>query len=143
MKHLKTERSSVLNFRMIIPQGLILVVGIFLAITVWSYTTEIADLKKGELNYAALHEYGKTGDKKKDAFAKKPKKGPNIYSSRPPRTKSRSKLYQHAISKKRVKRSNNAVFSDSKRRYNVVDTKSNKKGTKSIFGGRKSNKQKK
>jgi len=39
--------------------------------------------------------------KNKDAFSGKSKKGPNIFSSKPPRGKSKSKLYGHSISKKK------------------------------------------
>ena len=83
-----------------------------------------------------------TSSKKRDAFAGKSKKGPNIYSSKGPRTKSRSKLYGHSISKKRLKTKNNSVFSSSKRRYkSTVNSKPSKgdKG-KSSSGGRKSGK---
>ena len=51
--------------------------------------------------------------KKKDPFSKKvdkKKHKPNIYSSRPLRTKSRSKLYVHSISRKKVKRLTNLFF---------------------------------
>jgi hypothetical protein len=86
---------------------------------------------------------GATSSKKRDAFAGKSKKGPNIYSSKGPRTKSRSKLYGHSISKKRLKRKNKSVFSSSKRRYkSTVNSKPNKgdKGGKRASGGRKSGK---
>ena len=81
--------------------------------------------------------------KNRDAFAGKSKKGPNIYSSRPPRTKSRSKLYVHSISKKKLKKNNKAVFSSTKRRYKSVNAKPKGKGdqgAKSSSGGRKSGK---
>ena len=86
-----------------------------------------------------------TSAKKRDAFAGKSKKGPNIYSSRGPRTKSRSKLYGHSISKKKLKTKNKSVFSSSKRRYKSVNAKPGKgskgsKGSKSATGGRKSGK---
>ena len=83
------------------------------------------------------------GQKKRDAFSGKSKKGPNIYSSKGPRTKSRSKLYGHSISKKKLKKKNKSVFSSSKRRYkSTVNSKPNKgdKGGKSASGGRKSGK---
>jgi len=76
---------------------------------------------------------GLFGDKKKkrkkgDPFAKKCKKKPNITCSRPPRTKSRSKLYMHAMSRKKVKNSKQSAFSNSKPRYNLF--KANKKKKK-------------
>ena len=83
------------------------------------------------------------GQRKKDAFSGKSKKGPNIYSSKGPRTKSRSKLYGHSISKKKLKKKNKSVFSSSKRRYkSTVNSKPSKgdKGGKSASGGRKSGK---
>ncbi|MBL4594849.1 MAG: hypothetical protein JKX68_13705 [Flavobacteriales bacterium] len=83
------------------------------------------------------------GQKKKDSFARKSKKGPNVYSSKPPRTKSRSKLYGHSISRKRLKSKNKSVFSSKKRRYKSVSTKAKgkgDKGAKSASGGRKSGK---
>lgn len=81
--------------------------------------------------------------KSRDAFSGKSKKGPNVYSSKPPRTKSRSKLYGHSITKKRLKKKNKAVFSSSKRRYKSVNSKpkgKGDKGAKSSSGGRKSGK---
>ncbi|MGB0887814.1 MAG: hypothetical protein ACPGSL_06810 [Vicingaceae bacterium] len=84
------------------------------------------------------------GQKKKkgDAFASKPKKGPNIYSSKPPRGKSKSKLYGHSISKKRLKKKNKSVFSSRKSRYKSVKSKPSKssKGAAAASGGRKSGK---
>ena len=83
------------------------------------------------------------GQKKRDAFSGKSKKGPNIYSSKAPRTKSRSKLYGHSISKKKLKRKNKSVFSSSKSRYKSVNSKpkgKGDKGAKSSSGGRKSGK---
>jgi len=84
-----------------------------------------------------------TGSPKGDAFSGKTKKGPNVYSSRPPRTKNRSKLYAHSISKKRLKRKNKSVFSSTKRRYKSVTSKSkgsSNQNAKSSSGGRKSGK---
>ena len=88
---------------------------------------------------AAKSEFGLFGDKnkskknKKDPYACKAKT-PNIYSSNPPRTKSRSNLYMHAMAKKRVKKTNQSVFSATKSRYNVVDTKSQKQKAKANRG---------
>jgi len=78
----------------------------------------------------------------RDAFTGKSKKGPNIYSSKGPRSKSKSKLYQHSISKKRLKKKNKSVFSSKKRRYKFVNSKPPKddQGAKSSKGGRKSGK---
>jgi len=84
-----------------------------------------------------------TTSKSRDAFAGKSKKGPNIYSSKPPRTRSRSKLYGHSISKKKLKKKNKSVFSSTKRRYKSVNSKpkgKGDKGAKSATGGRKSGK---
>jgi hypothetical protein len=87
---------------------------------------------------------GQTSRKKGDAFAGKSKKGPNIYSSKPPRTKSRSKLYGHSISRKKAKNKNKSMFSSSKRRYkSTINSKSKGKGDKGApgaSGGRKSGK---
>ena len=83
------------------------------------------------------------GQRKRDAFAGKSKKGPNIYSSKAPRTKSRSKLYGHSISKKKRKNKSKSVFSSSKSRYNSIHNKpkgNGDKGSKSSSGGRKSGK---
>jgi hypothetical protein len=85
-------------------------------------------------------------DKKKkkrgDPFAKKDKKKkPNIYSSKAPRTKSRSKLYMHAMSKKKVKKTNQSVFSSTKPRYNLFkDQKKANKKSKRENNGRKEKK---
>jgi len=71
----------------------------------------------------------------------KAKKGPNIYSSAPPKTKSRSKLYMHAMSKKRVKNMTNpSVFSATKSRYNLINTKEEKRKAKAANRGRKAEK---
>ncbi|PCJ26184.1 MAG: hypothetical protein COA97_06460 [Flavobacteriales bacterium] len=86
---------------------------------------------------------GASSNKKRDAFSGKSKKGPNIYSSKPPRGKSRSKLYGHSISKKRLKKKNKSVFSSTKRRYKSLNSKpkgKGDKGAKSSSGGRKSGK---
>ncbi len=75
-------------------------------------------------------------------FKSESKKGPNIYSSKGPRTKSRTKKYSHSVSKKKAKRKN-AVFSAKKKRYGstVSGAKGSKeKGGKSSSGGRKSGK---
>ena len=75
-------------------------------------------------------------------FKSESKKGPNIYSAKGPRTKSRTKKYRHSISKKKAKRKN-ATFSSKKKRYGaaVSGAKGGKeKGGKSSSGGRKSGK---
>jgi hypothetical protein len=75
-------------------------------------------------------------------FRSESKKGPNIYSSKGPKSKSRTKRYSHSISKKKAKRKN-AVFSATKKRYgsSVSGAKGGKeKGGKSSSGGRKSGK---
>ena len=68
-----------------------------------------------------------------DAFKSKSKKGPNIYSPKKARTKSRSKQYQNSTSKKKSKRKN-ASFSSSKKRYGSTV------GGGKASGGRKSSK---
>ena len=76
-------------------------------------------------------------------FKSQSKKGPNIYSSKPPRTKSRSKLYGHSISKKKIKGKKGSVFSSKKKKYGSFTSGSNggkDKGDKSSKGGRKSGK---
>jgi len=76
-------------------------------------------------------------------FTSSSKKGPNIYSSKPPLTKSRSKLYVHSISKKRIKGKKRPIFSSKKKRYKstVSGPKGSKdKGAKESSGGRKSGK---
>jgi hypothetical protein len=81
--------------------------------------------------------------KKKDAFSGKSKKGPNIYSSKGPRTKSRSKLYGHSVSKKKRKKKGGPGFSSTKSKYkSTVGGKSGKggKGAPGSSGGRKSGK---
>jgi len=81
--------------------------------------------------------------KHRDAFSGKSKKGPNIKSSKKPRTKSKSKLYQHSISRKPVKFKNQSVFSSKKRRYKSATAKpksSDKNSAKTSSGGRKSGK---
>jgi len=75
-------------------------------------------------------------------FENESKKGPNIYSSKGPRSNSRTKRYGHSISKKKSKRKN-AVFSSTKKRYGsaVSEVKGTKeKGGKRASGGRKSGK---
>jgi len=76
-------------------------------------------------------------------FTSQSKKGPNVYSSKPPRTKSRTKLYGHSVSKKKIKGKKRSVFSSRKKRYGsiVSGAKGGKdKGSKSSKGGRKSGK---
>ncbi|MCB0403012.1 MAG: hypothetical protein KDD41_13070 [Flavobacteriales bacterium] len=88
---------------------------------------------------------GSGGGKHRDAFAGKSKKGPNIYSSKPPKTKSRSKLYAHSISKKKLskKRRQAGNFNSKKSRYKIPNLKSKGDGTSSpnsSSGGRKKGK---
>ncbi len=76
-------------------------------------------------------------------FKSQSKKGPNIYSSNPPMTKSRGKLYVHSISKKKIKGKKKSLFSSKKKRYKstVSGPKGTKdKGAKESSGGRKSGK---
>lgn len=80
--------------------------------------------------------------KSKDAFAGKSKKGPNIYSSKPPKGSSKSKLYGHSISKKKTRKKNKSAFSSTKRKYKSTNSKPAKgdKGAPGSSGGRKSGK---
>jgi len=82
------------------------------------------------------------GQKNKDSFSGKSKKGPNVYSSKPPRGASKGKLYGHSISKKKIRKNRNSIFSSSKRRYKSVNAKPGKgdKGASGASGGRKSGK---
>jgi hypothetical protein len=76
-------------------------------------------------------------------FKSQSKKGPNVYSSKPPRTKSRSKLYGHSVSRKKIKGKKGSIFSSKKKRYGSFTGGSNggkNKGDKSSKGGRKSGK---
>jgi len=76
-------------------------------------------------------------------FKSQSKKGPNIYSSKPPRSKSRSKLYGHSVSKKKIKGKKGSLFSSKKKRYGSFTSGSSggkDKGAKSSKGGRKSGK---
>lgn len=76
-------------------------------------------------------------------FKSQSKKGPNIYSSKPPRTKSRTKLYGHSVSRKKIKGKKGSIFSSKKKRYGSFTSGSSggkDKGGKSSKGGRKSGK---
>lgn len=98
---------------------------------------------KKKSNSASATSKSGSGGKHRDAFAGKSKKGPNIYSSKPPRTRSKSKLYAHSISKKKIKKGGGSSFSTKKRRYKMVNAKPKGKGTSapnSSSGGRKSGK---
>ena len=85
------------------------------------------------------------GQKSNDAFAGKSKKGPNVYSSKPPKGNSKGKLYGHSISKKKVRKNNNTVFSPSKRKYKSLKGKSSRgeNGAPGSSGGRRSGKARK
>jgi len=73
-------------------------------------------------------------------FKSESKKGPNIYSSKGPRSKSKTRRYGHSISKKKTKRKND-VFSSKKKRFgSTVSSAKGGKGGKSSSGGRKSGK---
>jgi len=75
-------------------------------------------------------------------FKSSSKKGPNIYSSKHPRTKSKSKLYTHSISRKKTK-TRGSVFSSKKSKYKSSlggGSSSRNRGGKSSSGGRKSGK---
>lgn len=83
------------------------------------------------------------GGATRDSFSGKSKKGPNIYSSKPPRTKSKSKLYTHSVSRKKLKKSRGSSFSSKKRRYKMINAKPKGKGDSApsgSSGGRKSGK---
>ena len=100
--------------------------------------------KKKSKSASATTKSGGGGGKSRDAFAGKSKKGPNIYSSKPPKTKSRSKLYAHSISKKKLNRKRRGgSFNAKKSRYKIPSIKSKGKGTSapnSSSGGRKKGK---
>ena len=75
-------------------------------------------------------------------FQSNPRKSPNVYSPKGPRSKSKTKRYGHSVSKKKVKRKN-AVFSNKKKRFGAVVSgyKGEKDvGEKSPSGGRQSGK---
>lgn len=98
---------------------------------------------KKKSNTASATKKTRSGGKHRDAFAGKSKKGPNIYSSKPPKTKSKSKLYAHSVSRKRLKKGGGGSFSTKKRRYKMVNAKPKGKGSSapnSSSGGRKSGK---
>lgn len=76
-------------------------------------------------------------------FKSSSKKGPNIYSSKAPKTKSRSKLYAHSVSRKKIKGKKVSFFNANKKRYGSFTSGSSggkNKGAKSSEGGRKSGK---
>ncbi|MCC7332531.1 MAG: hypothetical protein IT232_07985 [Flavobacteriales bacterium] len=79
-----------------------------------------------------------------DSFKGKNKKGPNVNSPGSPGSKSKSKQYMHATSKKDVKLKNkNSEFSSTKRRYKSTTARpknSEKDGASTSSGGRKSGK---
>ena len=95
--------------------------------------------KKKEGSVSATRKSHSSSNGTKDAFTGKSKKGPNIYSSKGPRSKSKGKQYQHSISKKQLKNKNKSVFSSKKRRYKFINAKPPKEdqGAKSSKGGRK------
>jgi hypothetical protein len=80
--------------------------------------------------------------RKKDAFTSKSKKGPNIYSSKPPKGNSKSKLYGHSISKKKTRKRKSSIFSSTRKKYKTANVKSSKgsRSAGSSSGGRKSGK---
>jgi len=99
--------------------------------------------KKKSGTASATKKSGSSGGGRRDAFAGKSKKGPNIKSSKPPRTKSRSKLYAHSVSRKKIKGRSGSSFSSKKRRYKMVNAKPKGKGSSApsgSSGGRKSGK---
>lgn len=81
--------------------------------------------------------------KNKDAFKGKNKKRANVNSPGSPKSNSKSKLYMSSVSKKDVKIKHNSEFSSSKRRYKSATAKpknSEKDGSQTSIGGRKSGK---
>jgi hypothetical protein len=132
MSHPKQHIKTILQF--ILPSFIMLFGINYLMATECTDRAELAEvpsylLEEMEANSSTV-ELFEDKKKKGDAFAKKDKKKkPNIYSSKPPRTKSRSKLYMHAMSKKKVKKTNQPVFSSTKPRYNLFkdQKKANKK----------------
>lgn len=120
---------------------------VIIGVLMMSFSTHVPEKfeKISDQNYKESHSASsnknlwghKKGKKsKKDAFAKKSKKRPNIYSSNPPLTKSKSKLYQHSVAKKKTKKTQKGVFSSSKNRYNLIDEKAVKKAGKASNNGR-------
>ncbi len=101
--------------------------------------------KKKSNTASATSKGGSGGGKQRDAFAGKSKKGPNIYSSKPPKSKDRGKLYAHSISKKKLgkKRRQGGAFNSKKSRYKIPNIKSKGDGSSSpnsSSGGRKKGK---
>ena len=101
--------------------------------------------KKKNKGATSTSKGGTSGGGSRDAFAGKSKKGPNVYSSKPPKTSSRSKLYAHSISKKKLgkKRRQGGNFNSKKSRYKIPSIKSKGKegsDSKSSSGGRKKGK---
>ena len=137
MTHLKKSSKQLKQLSRIILPTVLLLFGGFTLMSFSSYTPETMPEENPEGIFGDKKK-GKTS--KKDAFSCKPKKGPNIYSSKPPHTSSRSKLYTHSVSRKRVKKSNQSVFSATKRRYNVVSKKSDGNSSKRENRGRQSKK---
>lgn len=93
------------------------------------------------LFFTANSSYGQSNNK--DAFSGKSKKGPNIYSSKPPKGNSRSKMYGHSISKKKRKNKGGPGFSATKSKYKSTVNAKPSKADKSVpgsSGGRKSGK---
>jgi len=103
-----------------------------------NYLLEEVEVNSGTLEL--FEDKKKKKNKKGDYFAKKNKKA-NINCSKAPKTKFRSKLYMHAMSKKNVKRTNQSVFSCTKSRYKLFkgQKKRNKK-SESQNNGRKEKK---
>jgi len=122
----------------------------FIYILIGSFVTcmSVSDVnaqfwKKKSGTASAKKKSSSGGRSKRDAFAGKSKKGPNIKSSKPPRTKSRSKLYTHSVSRKKIKGRSGSRFSSKKRRYKMVNAKPKGKGSSApggSSGGRKSGK---
>lgn len=119
-----------------------IVIGLFVV----CFTTNEAQAqfwKKKSGTASATRKSGGKGGTTRDSFSGKSKKGPNIYSSKPPRTKSKSKLYTHSVSRKKLKKSRGSSFSSKKRRYKMINAKPKGKGDSApggSSGGRKSGK---
>jgi len=99
----------------------------------WKKKDGTASAKSGSYN----------APKNKDSFRGKNKKGPNVNSPGNPNSSSKSRFYQSFSSKKNIKFKHNSEFSSSKRRYKSTIAKpknSNKDGSQTSSGGRKSGK---
>jgi len=118
-----------------------IIIGLFIFCTTNSYGQLFHKKKQTASGKAGTYE----SSKHRDAFSGKSKRGPNIYSSNGPSTKSKSNYYRYSTSKKKLKKGKKKpVFSSKKRRYKSTVTGPSgggkDKGAKTSSGGRKSGK---